>query len=129
VKLHLMSRGKRLKRLNAYRQNAFAEYDNIHVQWFEIRWAIWVLVETAETNKVIIAEKLNLFPSFFHLNVFRGKRVDGKDLLKIDGQLSVRLIRSESPILSPCLVTSFPHLWDSAHLTTTHCLRILSQPR
>jgi hypothetical protein len=45
-----------------------------------VRGAVGILVETSETDKIIITEELDLFTGLFHLNVFGRERVDRKYL-------------------------------------------------
>ena len=41
---------------------------------------VWVLVERAETDEIIVAEKFNLLASLFHKDIFCCKRVDAEYL-------------------------------------------------
>ena len=60
------------------RQCSVTEYNDIHVEGLKVGWAVWVLVERAETDEVVIAEKLNLFASLFHQNILGRQRMDAK---------------------------------------------------
>jgi len=62
------------------RQCTLAKNDDVHVQRFEMCWTIRILVEGPETNKVIVSEKFNLFPSFLHEDIFSCERMDIKNL-------------------------------------------------
>lgn len=57
----------------AYGEDAFSEDDDIHVQGLQISRAVWILLETAETDEVIRPEKLDLLPRFFHEDIFRSQ--------------------------------------------------------
>jgi hypothetical protein len=63
-----------------YRECAFSEDNDIHVQRLQICWTIWILIERTETDKVVISEKLNLFTRFLHEDIFDCQRMDTKDL-------------------------------------------------
>ena len=63
-----------------YRKDAFPEDNDIHIQWFKVCWAIWILIEATETNKIVVPEGLNLLARLFHLNVFCGKRMNLENL-------------------------------------------------
>ena len=43
--------------------------------------AVWILVETPETDEIVSSEQLDLLTRFFHLNILCGKRVDPKYLI------------------------------------------------
>lgn len=62
--------------LNSYRKDAFSEYDNVHVQRFQVCWTVWVLIEATETYKVVVPEELDLFACLLHLDIFRRQRMD-----------------------------------------------------
>ena len=63
-----------------HREDAIPEHDDVHVQWLEVRRAVRVLVETTETDEVVIAEQLNLLARLLHLDIFRRQRVNRKHL-------------------------------------------------
>jgi hypothetical protein len=63
-----------------YRKCAFSEDDDVHVERLKVCRAILILVETSETNEIVIPEKFNLFTRFFHENIFRCQWMDIEDL-------------------------------------------------
>jgi hypothetical protein len=68
-------------RANAtHRQCPLSEYYNVHIQWLQMRWAVGILVETSETDKVVVTEQFNLFTRLLHLNVFRSQWMYRKNL-------------------------------------------------
>ena len=73
-------RTKVATRNGAYRERPLSEYDDVHVQRLEVCRAIWVLVERAETDKVIHAEEFDLLARLLCLNVFCGKRMNTEHL-------------------------------------------------
>ena len=44
-------------------KGAFAEDDDVHVEWLEVRLGVRVLVEGSETDKIVVSEQFNLFAS------------------------------------------------------------------
>ena len=72
--------GRNYKACRTYREDAFTEDDDVHVQRFQIRGAVWVLIEATETYEVVVPEQLDLLPGFFHLDILRCQGVDGEDL-------------------------------------------------
>ena len=75
-------RTKVATRNGAYRERPLSEYDDVHVQWLEVCRAVRVLVERAETNQVVISEKLDLLSRFLHLDILRREGVNAKHLRK-----------------------------------------------
>jgi len=45
-----------------------------------VSWTVWILIETPETDEIIVAEQLDLFARFFHLNVFGCQGMDTENL-------------------------------------------------
>lgn len=41
---------------STYRKSSLPEHDHIHVDWIQVSRAIWVLVETPETDEIVVAE-------------------------------------------------------------------------
>ena len=74
-----------------YRKRAFSEDDDIHIERLKVGRAIWVLVETTETDKVVVPEQFNFLASFLHENIFCGKRMDGEHLIPIYAQSVISL--------------------------------------
>ena len=37
----------------AYGKSSFPEYYHVHVDGIEVGWAVWILVEASETDKII----------------------------------------------------------------------------
>ena len=67
-----------------HREDSFAKNDDVHVQRFEVGWTIRVLIETAETDKIVCPEEFNLLARFFHLDIFRCQWVDAENLFAND---------------------------------------------
>lgn len=65
------------------RQGPFSEYYYIHVQRFEVGGAIWILIEAAKTDEVVVAKQFNLLARFFHLDIFCRKGMDVEDLARV----------------------------------------------
>ena len=63
-----------------YREYAFTEDDDIHVERLEICRAIWILVEATETHQIVVPEKLDFLSRLLHLNILCGKRMNGENL-------------------------------------------------
>ena len=63
-----------------YREDAFPEDNDVHVERLEICRAVWILVKATETNEIVVPEQLDLLPRFFHLDILRRKGVNRKDL-------------------------------------------------
>ena len=61
-------------------KDTFSEHDDIHVQRFEVGRAEIILFETSERNEIIVAEQLDLFASFLHLDIFRCQRMNRENL-------------------------------------------------
>ena len=72
--------GEEVRLRTSYRKNTITEDDDIHVERLEVSRAVWILVETTETDEVIVSEKLNLFSSFFHLDILSREGMDMEDL-------------------------------------------------
>jgi hypothetical protein len=71
-----------------YGENTFSEYDDVHVERLKVGGAVLILVETAETDKIIVAEQFYLLARFFHLDIFCRQRMDRKHLAKNERQSS-----------------------------------------
>jgi hypothetical protein len=78
--------------LSTYTESTLPKYNYVHVQRLKVRWAVRILVETTETDEVIISEQLNFLASFFHENIFCRQRVNGKDLWRSRIQWSVHSV-------------------------------------
>lgn len=65
-----------------YREYPLAEDDDVHIERLQICGTHVVLLETTETNEIIVAEQLDLLTRFFHLDIFSCKGMDGKDLIR-----------------------------------------------
>lgn len=65
----------------AHRQCAFAEHDDVHIKRLEVGGRIRILLKRAETDKVVVAEQLDLFSCFLHLDILSRQRMDTKDLI------------------------------------------------
>ena len=64
------------------RERALSEYDHVHVERLEVGWTVRVLVEGAETDKVIVSEQLNFLASLLHQDIFNSEGMDAKHLAK-----------------------------------------------
>lgn len=67
--------------LQTYGEGPLPEHDYIHIERFQVSRAIWILIKTTEADKIIVAEKLDLFSRFLHLNILRGEGMDGENLI------------------------------------------------
>lgn len=72
--------GEEVRLRTSYRKNTVTEDNDIHVERLEVCGTVWVLVETAETDEVIITEEFNLLARFLHLDILCSERVNGEDL-------------------------------------------------
>ena len=70
-------------------KDTFSEHDDIHVQRFEVGRAEIILFKTTERNEVVVAEQLDLFASFLHLDIFRCQRVNRENLNASEGAIKV----------------------------------------
>ena len=61
---------RQMKNGKAYRKDALSEDDDVHVERFEVCWAVLVLLKTAETDEVVCPEELDLFARLLHQNIF-----------------------------------------------------------
>lgn len=88
-------------RLTTYGEYAFSEYDNVHVEGLEVCRTVLILVETSETDEIIVPEKLNLFADFLHLDIFCGQRVNIEDLrAKHNQHVCARKLAKQHTLLS-----------------------------
>ena len=67
-----------------YGKRSFTENDDVHVERLQICRAVLILVETPETDKIIVVKQLYLLSRFLHLDIFSRQRVDGEHLSKVD---------------------------------------------
>jgi hypothetical protein len=49
-----------------YREDAFPEDDNIHVDGLEVCWTVRILVESAKANQIIVTEEFDFLTGFLH---------------------------------------------------------------
>ena len=71
---------RRREGISTHRQNSLSEYDNIHVQRFQVRRAVRILVKAPETDKIVVPEQFDFLAGFLHLYVFRCQGVNREDL-------------------------------------------------
>ena len=71
---------RQMKNGKAYRKDALSEYDDVHVERFEVGWAVWILVETTEADQVVVSEQFDLFSCFFHLDILSREWMNMEDL-------------------------------------------------
>lgn len=50
-------------RVTTYTQSTLAEDDDVHVERFEIRLTVRILVERSETDEIVVPEELDLLSS------------------------------------------------------------------
>ena len=69
-----------ISRARTHRECSFPEDNDVHVERFEVGWAVRVLVETTEADKVVVPEKFDLFSCFFHLDILSREWMNMEDL-------------------------------------------------
>jgi hypothetical protein len=65
---------------STYRKRSFSEHHHVHVDGVQVGRAIRILVETPETDEIIVAEQFDLLPRLFHLDIFSGQGMNSKNL-------------------------------------------------